>query len=130
MAFFDKLNELASQARDKTADVIETQKLNSKIGSEKSAISDVMKKIGEYYYGKYAAGEAADPAIAEMVTEIDAHIKAIQDVEAQLRAIKDEAPAQPSPQSQPAAQGKTCPACGAALKPDVRFCGECGAKLE
>ena len=128
MAFFDKLNELASQARDKTADVIETQKLNSKISSEKSAISDLMKKIGEYYYSKYASGESADPAIAELVTEIDAHVKAIQEVEAQLRSLKDEAPAAAPAQS--AAQGKTCPACGAALKPDVRFCSECGAKLE
>ena len=122
MAFFDKLNELTSTVRDKTSDVIETQKLNSKINSEKSAIADLMKQIGESYYKKYASGAPTDPEIADLLANIDAHNKAIQDVEAQLKSIKDEA-------APAAGTAVFCGACGAKNEPGTNFCGSCGAKM-
>jgi hypothetical protein len=133
MAFFDKLNELTATVRDKTSDVIETQKLNAKINSEKSAIADQMKQIGEYYYNKHVAGEPTDPEIADLLGSIDTHGKVIQEVEAQLKAIKEETAAGPSSgapsAAQPTAGAIFCGSCGARNDTGTNFCGSCGAKL-
>ena len=72
MAFFDKLNDLAKNIGEKTSEAIETGKLNNKINAARNAAGEHMKKIGELYYGKYAAGEAVDPAILEYCAAIDA----------------------------------------------------------
>jgi succinate dehydrogenase/fumarate reductase-like Fe-S protein len=136
MAFFDKLNELTATVRDKTSDVIETQKLNAKINSEKSAIADLMKQIGEYCYNKHAAGEPTDPVITDLIGSIDTHYKAIQEVEVQLKSIKEETAAGPAGSSsgaasaaQPAAGTIFCGACGARNDAGTNFCGTCGAKM-
>lgn len=78
MAFFDKLNEITNVVKDKTSDVIETQKLNSKINAEKAEVADGMKKIGEFYFDKHAAGETTDPDIAELLAAIDGHLTVIK----------------------------------------------------
>lgn len=129
MAFFDKLNELTATVRDKTSDVIETQKLNAKINSEKSAIADLMKQIGEYYYNKHTAGEPTDPEIAERLGGIDAHKRTIQEVEAQLKSIKEDAAAGPGMSAGTASAAAFCGACGARNDAGTNFCGSCGAKL-
>lgn len=118
MAFFDKLNELTATVRDKTSDVIEMQKLNAKINSEKSVIADQMKQIGEYYYNKHASGEPTDPEIADLLGNIDARSKAIQEVEAQLKSIKAEGD-----------KAVFCGSCGARNNAGTNFCGSCGVKL-
>ena len=127
MAFFDKLNELTNTVKDKTSDVIETGKLNAKINSEKSAVGDLLKKIGEVYYKKHTAGETTDSDIADILTNIDTHNAAIKEVEAQLKALKDEPAATESPAM---TQQKVCPSCGAIVAASFKFCKECGTKME
>ena len=73
MAFFDKLNAFAQNITDKTNDAIETGKLNSKITSEKNLAGEELKKIGTYYYEKFANGEEVDPAILEFCNAAQAH---------------------------------------------------------
>ena len=89
MAFFDKLNELTNTVKDKTSNVIETGKLNAKINSEKSAVGDLLKRIGDVYYKKHAAGEPTDAEIADLLAYIDTYNAAINEVEAQIKTLKD-----------------------------------------
>ena len=90
MAFFEKLGDMAKNLGDKTGDAIETNKLNGKIKSEKSAIDEVLKQIGAFYLERHAAGEATEDGIAEYMAAIDGHNAAIAEAEAQIQKIRDE----------------------------------------
>ena len=128
MAFFDKLNDLAKNVGDKANDAIETTKLNSKINTEKAAIAEEFKKIGEHYYTKHTAGETIDSEIEEFIVAIDSHKTVILEAEMQIRALKEEAAA---PHAPIASVGSlVCPACGKQNKPGTKFCCECGGKLD
>ncbi|HPE16381.1 MAG TPA: zinc ribbon domain-containing protein [Oscillospiraceae bacterium] len=127
MAFLDKLNDIAKNIGDKTSDAIETTKLMAKISSEKSAISDLTKKIGEYYCARRAAGETLEAEAEALYAQIVEHEHVIAQTRAEMDRVKAEgAAAAPAA----AAAGKTCPSCGAALAAGARFCGECGTKID
>jgi hypothetical protein len=137
MAFLDKLGGIAKSIGDKTSDTIEISKLNSKISSEKTAIAECMKQIGEFYYAKHQTGEPDDPGAAELFAAIDGHNKVIAETQAEIARIQAEnaaqaaQSAQPVPAAAPAAvEGIACPSCGAANTPGTKFCCECGAKIE
>ncbi|MDR3238922.1 MAG: zinc ribbon domain-containing protein [Clostridiales bacterium] len=141
MAFLDKLGDFARNIGDKANDVIEVTKLNSKISSEKNAITECMWRIGEYYYKKHQAGEADDSGAAELYAVIDGHNKTIADIQAEIARIQAESAAQAQaaqsnqatfaiPLAAPVAKGITCPSCGKVNMPGTKFCFECGCKLE
>lgn len=141
MAFFDKLGDIARNIGDKATDAIETNKLNSKINAEKTAIAECMRQIGEYYYGKHQTGDPDDPAVAEIYAAIDGHNKAIADTQAEIIRIQEEN----SQQTEQAGVAETviavapdytaagdiaCPSCGKLNSAGTKFCCECGSKLE
>lgn len=127
MAFFDRLNDLAKNIGDKTNDVIETTKLNTKINSEKSAISELMRQIGELYYEKYTTGEQALPEIAELCASIDAHNQAISAAQSEIEKLKSESIPSVIPN---VTSSINCPTCNTVNAPGTKFCQQCGAKLE
>jgi hypothetical protein len=128
MAFFDKLNDLAKNVGDKANDAIETTKLNNKINTEKTAIAEEFKKIGEHYYAKHTAGETVDSEIDDFIASINSHKTVIMEAEAQIRALKEEAA---TPHAPIASIGNiVCPACGKQNSPGTKFCCECGGKLD
>jgi len=129
MAFFDKLNEVAKNIGDKAGEAIETTKLNSKINSEKNAIDGKYKKIGEFYYQQYQAGENLPEEAAAFCAEIDAHNAAIADAKAEIERIKTENAAAAPPPAAPTSGETFCPACGKANQSGTKFCAECGEKL-
>jgi len=90
MAFFDRLNDFAKNIGDKTNDAIETSKLNSKINTEKTAIAENMKKIGEYYYSIYAQGGEVAPEVEGFCQSIVTHNENIVKAQAEIQGIKDE----------------------------------------
>ena len=129
MAFFDKLNDFAKTVGDKAGEAIETTKLNSKINSEKSSIDTAIKKIGEYYYAKYQAGEGLPEEASALCVEIDGYNAAIAEAKAEIERIKTENEAAST--SAPAASSDTaCPSCGKSNAAGTKFCAECGGKLE
>jgi len=148
MALFDKLSSFAQNLTDKTNDAIETGKLNSKANSEKNLAGEELKKIGTYYYEKFASGEEMDPAIMEYLNTAKAHYDAADAALAEIEKIRLEneaakaaaeaeraaaqaaaqtAAAEPAPA---ASEGIICQNCGAANAAGTKFCGECGTKLE
>jgi predicted nucleic acid-binding Zn ribbon protein len=131
MAFLDKLGDLARNIGDKTSETIETTKINNRIGSERTAIAECMRRIGEIYYRKHQEGDSGDPAAAELLATIDGHNRAIADAQTEIERIKAKAAA-PTPAAAPApsAAGAACPSCGAANPAGTKFCQECGAKTD
>lgn len=135
MAFLDKLNSIAKNVGDKANDTFEITKLNAKIVSEKSAITDLYKKLGEYYYEKHARGEAVSPDAEELFAAIDASNRNIEEARAQIEAIKADpaAPIVVVPEAtvqDETQQGAVCPSCGSINGVETKFCSQCGTKLE
>lgn len=157
MAFFDKLSTFAQNLTDKTNDAIETSKLTSKVNSEKNLAGEELKKIGTYYYEKFANGEEMEPAIMEFLNAAKAHYDVVAEAQAEIEKIRleneaakaaaeaEKAAAQAAAQAAVAAQtpvaepaepgeaapeGIACPSCGAVNTTGTKFCGECGTKLE
>jgi ribosomal protein L40E len=134
MPLFDKIGDFARNLGDKASSAIETTKLNNKINAEKTSISEYMRQIGEYYFGKHQAGEPDDPNVAEYFAAIESHNQAIAEAQAEIVRIQAEAAAQ-SQAAQGAAPAPVegsliCPSCGAVNPPGTNFCSECGSKIE
>lgn len=140
MALFDKINDFAKAAGEKTAslakaatekteNVIEIGKLNSKINAEERNISAITLKIGEYYIAKMDSGEALDNDVMNMFEGIKSCRSSIEGFRKEIEAInapKTVAPCACSteentcceceePAAEPAAsplEGEEKPACG------------------
>lgn len=124
--FFDKIGELAKTAADKTGDMIEQTRLNSKINAEEAAITKLKEQIGNYYWEKSLSGWEPEAGITGWLDGIQAAQQAIAATKAELTAMK---PAAPSDPASAADSTVPCPACGKCNTPGTKFCSECGGKL-
>jgi len=135
MALFDKLNNLAKTAGEKTGNAIEITKLNARIGKEREHISEAKRAIGEVYYARVAEGFELLPDAADFVDQIKASEAIIEEAQAEIDRIRagapDEAPAEESaePEVRETMSVKFCPSCGAKCDAANAFCADCGAKL-
>ncbi len=129
MAFFDKINDFAKTATEKTNTVIETTKLTAKADSEQRNLDAIIRKIGEHFVAKMDSGEVLDEeamAIYQGVLEKRSIIAEIRTEIEVLKAPKPE-PAAPVPGETSAAPSvKFCPHCGTQLNAEAKFCTSCG----
>ena len=136
MALFDKLNDFARNITDKTTDAIETGKFATKVNSEKNLAGAELKKIGEYYYGVFAAGGEVAPEILEFCTAAKTHYDAAEAAQAEIDRIRAEneaeraAAAAVTPTAAAAPADLICPGCGTVVADGLKFCGQCGTKVE
>ena len=133
MALLDKLNFAAKVATEKANEAIGSGKLAVKIKKEEYNITEQYQKIGEFYYQQRAEGVALAPEVEEFCLAVDMARAAIAEMEEQMKDLK--APAEPAAEGAevtpaPVFSDTPCPACGAAVPADARFCGICGAKLD
>lgn len=141
MALFDKLGSMTKNITDKTGDMLEITKLNSKINNEKTKISTLKTKIGEHYWSIFEAGTELDYEATELCRAIKDSMGAINALEAEIQKIKAGGKAEYSapntftqqntaPSSTPEAETTSfCENCGAALGKNEKFCSECGAPV-
>lgn len=88
MAFFDKINSIAKNVGDKTGDAIEMAKINARIASERSAMNDIYRQLGEAYYAHRINGGEGEPVeAAAMYSQLDQHTAAIDEAQKQIVAI-------------------------------------------
>lgn len=136
--FLNKLGEMAKTAADKTGDMIEISKLNSKISAQEAVIAELKVKIGNFYWEKYASLGAADSEIVAWCEAIQEALKTIQTTQSEIHALKNESsatppPVAPSPADPPASPVQEavlkCPNCGTVNAEGTKFCSECGNKL-
>ena len=91
MAFFDKINSIAKNVGDKTGDAIELAKINARIASERSAMNDIYRQLGEAYYAHRINGGEGEPAEAAAIySQLDQRTAAIDEAQKQIVAIKAE----------------------------------------
>lgn len=57
--FMDKAKDLASEALDKTGDIVEVGKLKAKIASKKNEIEKLEKQMGLYMYELYKENDGS-----------------------------------------------------------------------
>ena len=94
MELFEKLNAFAKTAADKTNELVEDTRLKTQILNDEKSIRELERKIGAYYYKKFAAGEAVDEAVSEYCTAISVHNANIEEKKAALaKEAKEEAAA-------------------------------------
>lgn len=93
MAFFDKINDFAKNAGEKTNAVIEATKLRARITNEEHNISAITAKIGTYYLAKLDAGEELDEKVMNMYAGIQNSRDTIASIKADLGALN--APKEP-----------------------------------
>lgn len=122
--FLDKIGEMAKSAADKTNDLIEQSRLNSKINGEEAVIAELKEQIGNFYWQRYAKGEQTDNEIKEWCEAIKVSQATIAATRKELGDMKGEQGASSS-----APTPIRCPICGAENPPSTKFCGECGEKL-
>ena len=116
MALFDKINDFAKTATEKTANfakattekaenAIETGKLNSRIAAEERNISAITLKIGEYFLAKLDSGEILDSDVMNMFEGVKVCRNNIANFRKEIEAIT-------SPKEVPAeAVAPACPCC-------------------
>ena len=94
MEIFEKLNDIAKTAVDKTNELVEDTRLKAQILHDEKSIRELEAKIGAYYYKKFAAGEAVDEAVSVYCTAISVHKANIEEKKAALaKEAKEEADA-------------------------------------
>ena len=106
--------ETAEVVTKKTEDVVEIQKLRSKIHNAKKNVEVDYKKLGTIIYQRYLSGESMDEELANICVAID-------DMLAEVEKYKDEL-----------AEKKglnICDSCEASNPKDAAFCMKCGSKL-
>ena len=115
--FFEKISknitDTSKVVTEKTKQVGEAAKLNSKIASSENTISTNYTILGKYYYENFRDNPAEEAA--EACNAITAATDAIAAMKAQLLSIKGLV---------------KCAACGAECPIDNNFCGKCGTALE
>lgn len=122
MAFFDKINDLAKTASEKTTNVIETTKLSGKIEAEQRNLNAIIRKIGEYYVAKIDAGETLDEEVMSIYEGVVASRKSIAEMRAEIEELKKPKTAEETENG----ESKFCPYCGKELAPEAKFCLNCG----
>ena len=88
MAFFDKVQEYAEKAVDKGSDIVETQKLKSKISGIQKEISKSKIDIAEIIMKKVEAGEFQDEEIQGIIAGITDKLAEITDLEKMIEDLK------------------------------------------
>lgn len=153
MAIFNKLGSIARNVSGRTGNMLEVSKLNALIRSSEDDIEELKQQLGEYFYGKYAAGVILDGNATEICKKIQAAYADIKANKAEISSIKaaDREAEEAAEAEEARAQLKLppkelygefanaarsasgpvtfCPLCGASVTDGSRFCGSCGAKL-
>ena len=119
MDIFDKINDFAKTATEKTNNVIESTKLSAKADSEQRNLNAIIQKIGEYYVAKIDAGETLDEEVMSMYSGVVTSRKTIATLRAEIDMLKGtKAPS--------SSDAKYCPYCGRELDVTAKFCLNCG----
>lgn len=120
-SFLDKLGDMAKNAADKTNDMIEISKLNSKISTEKQEIQELKIKIGSFIYSSYLENNQGLPAeAAELCLQINNKSNTILQLQQEIDSLKSTGDTK--------AVNK-CPNCSEPISPETKFCPGCGGKL-
>lgn len=111
------LGNIAKNIGDITNDAIEITKLNDKINVEKLEVSELMIKIGEFYYNKHIMGEELATEVVKICNEINDHNRIIAQTQIEINRIKIDNGVQKEIQN----SGIICSSCDSINSEDTNF---------
>ena len=115
MAFFDdfkeKVNKAAQSVTSRTKDSVEISRLSGEGRSINSELEGIYAQIGRTYVESNGEPSDALSALCERAAEL---IARLEELERQKLQLKNQ---------------NVCPACGAVMAKDARFCSNCGEKM-
>ena len=88
MGLMDKLKATAKSADSKAGEVVDKQKVQSKISDEKKAIEKALDQIGRNYYDAFKEGKDVTSDLDALCKEIDDHKAKIAEYEEEIKAIE------------------------------------------
>ena len=88
MGLMDKIKATAKNADSKAGEVVDKQKVQSKISEEKKAIDKALTTIGNSYYEAYTEGKDASADLDALCKEIDDHKAKIAEYEEEIKQIE------------------------------------------
>ncbi|RHV88501.1 zinc ribbon domain-containing protein [Lachnospiraceae bacterium OF09-33XD] len=116
--FFGNLGKSISKTADKVAkktdEFISIQRIRGQVSSLEQQMNGDFKRIGEIIYQKNVNGESFSVEIKELCQEISS-------IRNEIAACREEIAAKRG--------DKLCPACGASVPQDARFCMQCGEPI-
>ena len=119
MAFFDgwgkKITDTVDVVGKKTNDMVEIQKLRSRISSLEKGIEKNYVELGKMVFAKYQDKEALSESEKALCEEITGSAVLIEEYENEIADIRGM---------------KKCPSSGAASSADTAYCPKGGTKLE
>lgn len=151
MSFFNKAREAFGQAAAAVSRETEVLSLQSQLGSVDTERERLLIEVGKRTQELHRAGKIKDAELDSLlsrVIELDEQMMQLRGKVQEAQSTAAAPPAPPPPAATavappapvpapaapaavvpPAAGGKVCPRCSAAVG-EERFCGECGAKIE
>ena len=108
----EKITKTGKAVEGKTKKIAESAKLSYKVSEEKRALELLFTALGKACYK--AESENGESAYADSCAEISEKIAKIEEMKAQIRAVKGVV---------------ICDNCGAEVSIENDYCGKCGSKL-
>lgn len=150
MAFFDKISEKGQNAKKKTMDFVEVQKINSMISDEERSINNNYLQIGKLFTSMHS--NDCEEEFKGMIDSIRQSEKKISGYKEQIQTIKGIVRCEkcgsevsinsafcnscgaPMPKRTPEKKIDEnmviCPGCGNSVKKGLRFCTRCGNPMQ
>lgn len=141
MDFLNKITNAAKSMTNKGGDIIEINKLNSKISVNMNTIDELSMKLGKHCMEQFEAGAEMDQTAMGLCTAIRSCKCEIDELEKQIAAIKtaENQPPAEEPAFDPGQQYAEsvpyetavieCPVCGMQSRAGTKTCPACGADL-
>ena len=115
MAFFndfkEKVNKAAQSVSNKTKDSVEISRLSGEGRGINSELEGIYTQIGRTYVESNGDASEALTALCARAAELTARL---EELERQKLQLKNQ---------------NACPACGAVMPKEARFCSSCGEKM-
>ena len=130
MDFLNRLGGFAKNMGNKTNDLLEIGRLNSRIHAEEDAIDQHKFDLGDYTWDKFQTGVAMDERSTVICLAIRERQQKIQAMREEINAIKrDKQAGQKERSAQAEGAAQLCPVCGGEIEAGCKFCGDCGTQL-
>jgi len=130
--FLDKIKSGADKAAFEADRLRRVTQAQGALNKLKGELSTHIMAIGTRVVELRDGGSPAQPELQDLFQQLDGLRQQIADQQAEVERIRQEkAPEAPAaPAAAPAPAGQTCPNCHAEVAAGVKFCPNCGSKME
>ena len=133
MSLLDRLRDGAARLASSASSAAQVAQLNVEIESLRAAMDKELVQAGRIGVQLVQSRLVNDAGLKEIAARIEPMASRMKELEAEKRAIQSagEGPVEAEPRvaTQQVVEGPACPACGAGVSMEHRFCKGCGVRL-